>query len=135
MFTFLFSDLAIDDVSNLEGECPDSDVCTFEEDLCSWLNAQNGVLDEFDWLRNSGATPSIGTGPDIDHTLGTPNGYYLYIEASDAIKTGDKAWLISEHFDSGPHCLVFWYHMYGNHIGTLSAYTRIGTSKPQLEWR
>lgn len=127
-------DLAIDDISNTEGECPGSDVCTFEEDLCSWVNGQNGVVDDFDWLRNSGATPSVGTGPNVDHTLGTPQGFYLYIEASETFNKGAKAWLISEHYDAGPHCLAFWYHLYGQHIGTLSVYTRIGVSKPQLEW-
>jgi hypothetical protein len=69
-------DLAIDDVLNHEGECPGSEMCTFEVDLCTWLNGQNGVVDDFDWLRNSGSTPSIGTGPSVDHTYGTPEGTY-----------------------------------------------------------
>jgi hypothetical protein len=71
-----FLDLAIDDISNIEGECPGSGVCTFQEDLCSWINGQNGVVDDFDWLRNSGATSSLGTGPTVDHTFGTPEGLY-----------------------------------------------------------
>lgn len=126
--------MAIDDISNQEGECPGSEVCTFEEDLCSWINAENGVLDDFDWLRNSGATPSLSTGPSVDHTLGTPQGFYLYIETSNSYKKGTKAWLLSEHYDAGPHCLAFWHHLYGQDIGNLSVYTRIGLSKPQLEW-
>jgi hypothetical protein len=127
--------LAIDDVSNQEGECPGSQICTFEDDLCTWLNGQNGVVDDFDWLRNSGSTTSIGTGPSVDHTYGTPEGTYLYIEASDVTDNGDKAWLISEHYEPGPHCLVFWYHLYGVGIGTLNVYSRIGVANPQLEWR
>ena len=127
-------DLAIDDITNVEGECPDAGVCTFQEDLCNWINGQNGVVDDFDWLRNSGSTPSFGTGPTVDHTLGTPEGVYLYIEASNSYVKGQKAWLISEHYDKGPHCLAFWYHLYGQGMGALSVYTRIGTSKPQLEW-
>lgn len=127
--------MAIDDVSNKEGECAASDVCTFEEDLCSWINGQNGVVDDFDWLRNSGATPSSGTGPTVDHTLGTPAGSYLYIEASSIFNNAAKAWLISEHYTSGQYCFLFWYHLYGEDIGTLNIYTRIGTGKPQLEWR
>ncbi|CAF4495316.1 unnamed protein product, partial [Rotaria sp. Silwood2] len=32
-------DMRMDDVLNIEGECPGSEVCTFvEEDFCSWLN-------------------------------------------------------------------------------------------------
>ncbi|UJR31098.1 hypothetical protein I4U23_018606, partial [Adineta vaga] len=127
-------DLAIDDISNSEGECPGSEVCTFQEDFCTWANGENGVVDDFDWLRNSGETPSYGTGPSVDHTFGTPEGMYIYIEASDAFNTSHKAWLISEHYDAGPHCLVFWYHLYGPDIGTLNVYSRIGTSQPQLEW-
>ncbi|CAF4086941.1 unnamed protein product, partial [Rotaria sordida] len=127
-------DMAIDDILNIEGECPDSEVCTFEEDLCNWINGQNGVVDDFDWLRNSGSTPTIGTGPSIDHTLGTSNGMYLYIEASITANKDTIAWLMSEHYDPGPHCLVFWYHLYGRDIGALNVYSRIGTSKPQLEF-
>jgi len=128
-------DLAIDDISSEEGECSNSGVCTFEEDLCNWLNGQNGVVDDFDWIRNSGSTPSYGTGPNVDHTYGTPDGTYLYIESSDTTIQGTKAWLISEHFEPGFHCLVFWYHLYGTGIGTLNVYSRLGVSKPQLEWR
>lgn len=127
--------IAIDDISVVEGECADVNMCTFEEDLCSWINAPNGVFDQYDWLRNSGATPSFGTGPSVDHTFGTPEGYYLYFEASDGFRRNETAWLISEHYNSGPHCLVFWYHMYGADIGSLNVYTRVGTAKPQLEWR
>ncbi|CAF4840990.1 unnamed protein product, partial [Rotaria sp. Silwood1] len=126
--------MAIDDILNIEGECSGSEVCTFEEDLCNWINGQNGLVDDFDWLRNSGSTPTVGTGPSIDHTLGTSNGMYLYIEASTTANKNTIAWLMSEHHDPGPHCLVFWYHLYGRDIGALNVYSRIGTSKPQLEW-
>lgn len=127
--------MAIDDISSIEGECPGFETCTFQEDLCSWVNAPNGIFDDFDWLRNSGSTPSLGTGPSFDHSLGTPEGMYLYIEASNIFNDNAKAWLISEHYNAGQHCLIFWYHLYGSDIGTLNIYTRVGVSKPQLEWR
>lgn len=127
--------MAIDDVSNREGECTDSEVCTFEDDLCTWLNGENGVVDDFDWLRNAGATPSVGTGPSVDHTFGTPEGTYLYVESSDQSVQGTKGWLISEHYEPGPHCLEFWYHHYGSGIGTLNIYSRLGVSNATLEWR
>ncbi|CAF5149593.1 unnamed protein product, partial [Rotaria magnacalcarata] len=68
------------------------------------------------------------------HTLGTASGSYLYIEASELFNRNAKAWLISEHYDAGSYCLLFWYHLYGTDIGSLNIYTRIGASKPQLEW-
>ena len=33
--------------------------------------------DNFDWILRKGATPSFGTGPAVDHTLGTSSGLYL----------------------------------------------------------
>ncbi|CAF1942585.1 unnamed protein product [Rotaria magnacalcarata] len=120
------------DIAIVEVEC--SDACTFEEDFCNWINEQNGVFDDFDWLLNSGATPSAETGPSIDHTLGTPSGTYSYIVANDIFNKSAKVWLISEHYDAGSHCLLFWYRLYGKDIGSLNVYTRIGTSQPQLQW-
>lgn len=45
-----------------------SGYCNFEKDFCGWTNS---VTDQFDWIRNKGATGSSGTGPTNDHTLGT----------------------------------------------------------------
>lgn len=39
--------------------------------------------DTFDWTINQGETESKFTGPDTDHTRGTADGYYAYIETSD----------------------------------------------------
>ena len=38
--------------------------------------------DDFDWDVHYGETPSVGTGPKVDHTLGTAEGHYLFIEAT-----------------------------------------------------
>ncbi|CAF3769976.1 unnamed protein product, partial [Adineta steineri] len=127
-------DLAIDDLSNTEGECPGSEVCTFQDDYCTWVNGPNNIVDDFDWLRNAGGTPSYGTGPSVDHTFGTAEGMYIYIEASDTFNKNAKAWLMSEHYEPGPHCLVFYYHLYGEDIGTLNVYSRIGNNNLQLQW-
>lgn len=45
--------------------------CTFENDLCDWIQEKD---DEIDWIRNKGQTPSFSTGPSRDHTLGTVEG-------------------------------------------------------------
>ncbi len=48
----------------------------------------------------------------------------MYIESSVPQKRGDKARLVSERFpgmkSNVNYCLKFWYHMYGNAIGTLN---------------
>ena len=49
----------------------------------------------------------------------------MYIETSSPRKSGDKAYLASRVFRSSRTCSMrFFYHMYGNHIGSLSVYTR-----------
>ena len=56
------------------------------------------------------------TGPAVDHTTGTDNGFYMYIEASGGSnKVGDRAWLMTEHVaaSNDDHCFSFWYHMAG----------------------
>ena len=40
--------------------------------MCTYDNTQ--TEDQFDWLRNAGATSSWQTGPSVDHTLGTALG-------------------------------------------------------------
>lgn len=66
-------DIAIDDISMGDGACAGEGTCDFERDLCSWTQRQD---DSFDWLRRKGPTPSIGTGPSSDHTLGTSAGQF-----------------------------------------------------------
>ena len=67
-------DIALDDLDVADGACPPPQACDFETDMCKWTNVQNG--DKFDWRRDSGGTPSRGTGPTNDHTTGTRNGLF-----------------------------------------------------------
>ena len=46
--------------------------CNFDTDICTFTNVQNS--DDFDWIRNSGATGSTNTGPTQDHTHGNAQG-------------------------------------------------------------
>ncbi|MCK4341561.1 MAG: hypothetical protein KAY37_07560, partial [Phycisphaerae bacterium] len=81
-----------------------------------WQNAFVG--DDTDWTWNAGSTPSSNTGPSGDHTTGA--GYYFFIEASS--HTDEVAILDGPCFDLTPLAtpgVVFWYHMYGDDMGTL----------------
>ncbi|XP_019645259.1 PREDICTED: uncharacterized protein LOC109486004 [Branchiostoma belcheri] len=92
--------------------------CFFESNLCNWTQF---VDDEFDWTRRQGPTDSMHTGPTVDHTMGTDQGWYMYIEASSPRVTNDSAVLLSTDVPANQgKCLRFWYHMYGAHVGVLN---------------
>jgi PKD repeat protein len=85
-----------------------------------WVNNANGSVDDIDWRVLSGATPSTNTGPDVDHTLGTAAGKYVYLEASTCF--GAEAQLVSPCINLAGSTfpqLSFWYHMYGADMGEL----------------
>ena len=65
------SDAAIDDIKIQKGPCPSKGSCDFENGYCGYTNIDD---DKFDWIRHSGDTPSVKTGPKVDHTLGTSLG-------------------------------------------------------------
>ena len=50
----------------------------------------------------------------------------MYIEASAPNHMGDVARLISPLYqDSGAVCLNFWYHMYGDGVGSLNVFAQV----------
>jgi len=102
--------------------------CTFESgSICpKW---QNSPLGDFNWTLHSGRTRTASTGPSRDHTTDHQDGRYIYIETSDPQKEGDEAVLVTSASVSWPKypsmyghkmCLDFWYHMYGDGIGSLT---------------
>lgn len=120
--------------------------CNFENDLCSWSQEQSGG-DVFDWTCIQGPTPSFNTGPWKDHTLGTSQGRYLYIESSVPQEFKDTAVLLSRAFQptqqrdvdsrrSHHHCVFrFHYHMFGSHVFRLAVYMRTtSTGRGQMLW-
>ncbi len=85
----------------------------------AWLQ---DPTDDADWLPNSGATPTIGTGPGVDVLPGSSAGIYLYTEATGPCSMA-TANLISPCLDvsalSGA-AVRFHYHMHGINTGTLA---------------
>ena len=66
-------------------------------------------------------------------------GKYMFIETSTPRRQGDKARLYSERFTPTSlvgSCIKFWYHMYGNAIGTLNVLvkTGAGNSSEDIVW-
>ncbi len=125
---FFFGDIAIDDIAHRFGVCEDAShisvSCDFEEEhICGYTT---DPLADFNWIRNKGKTESDKTGPIVDVTTGTKNGYYMYTEASDR-KAGEKARLITPvESVSGfnpKQCLYFYYHAYGKDMGSFNIYS------------
>ncbi|XP_062284207.1 MAM and LDL-receptor class A domain-containing protein 1 [Scomber scombrus] len=133
-------DMAFDDVQLIDAQCPPRGYCDFESNMCSWSNLGGGI-DQGDWLRGKGASPNHNTGPRVDHTTDSTHGYYLYVDSLVGQRR-DTSLLISDMFQPSTrgHCLTFWYHMYGNHGGTLRVLindrkTHIGDSEDGiLKW-
>uniref|UniRef100_A0A3Q3WJ51 MAM domain-containing protein n=1 Tax=Mola mola TaxID=94237 RepID=A0A3Q3WJ51_MOLML len=117
----LEGDMAFDDVQLTDTQCPLPGHCDFETNMCSWSNL-GGRVDQEDWLRGRGASLNPNTGPSVDHTTNSPQ-YYLYVDSLVG-ELGDTSFLISDVFQPATkgHCLKFWYHMKGNHDGTLRVY-------------
>ena len=62
-------------------------------------------------------------------------GFYMYIETSNPRSKGHKAWLKSkEYTPTRGRCLSFWYHMLGQHIGTLNVLTSSNGSRSAPIW-
>ncbi|GAB1598630.1 uncharacterized protein LOC106870625 [Argonauta hians] len=109
--------------------------CGFEdESICGF--EQENVTDFFDWTRGEGGTPSSGTGPESDHTCESTKGHFMFIEAS-AKGRGHRAILKSPVYRAfNEQCVQFFYHMYGNHIGTLNVFTQTKLdTDPRAVWR
>lgn len=106
--------------------------CSFETGMCGWHNEDRH--DDFDWTPFTGRTISGWTGPVADHTLADELlGRFLYIEASRPRKIGNKARLWSPRMAGSDVCMFrFFYHMYGDHIGSLSLILKQGESEAVL---
>ena len=76
-------DIAIDDIQFVDctpGAENSPASCDFEGGICSLQHVTANV--DFNWERNKGGTGSWKTGPTMDHTTNSADGYYIYTEAS-----------------------------------------------------
>jgi hypothetical protein len=97
-------------------------LCNFEPGAyCNWTQ---GADDTFDWTKATGKTKSDNTGPSRDHTYGTAQGTYMYMEASGR-RNRDYAQLLGEEMKVRPGGICefkFAYHMFGRHVNALNIY-------------
>ncbi|AXT19725.1 choice-of-anchor D domain-containing protein [Flavobacteriaceae bacterium AU392] len=87
---------------------------SFEANIGVWTQDTG---DDFNWLRDSGGTPSNGTGP----STGAAGSFYMYTEATSNFN--NTANFESPCFDlSGTSSaqFTFEYHMFGSNMGTLN---------------
>ncbi|MDF1754557.1 MAG: autotransporter-associated beta strand repeat-containing protein, partial [Verrucomicrobiales bacterium] len=129
-------DLLVEDFETF-GQGPTSGTRPQQVLPSGWTNVISSTTltpdaDELDWSPDRGGTPSGGTGPGggansgaPDHTLGTSDGTYLYIETSNPVLQGETAKLYSPTMDLSAYSTAsveFWYHMLGNQMGDLKVY-------------
>ena len=89
--------------------------CTFEAGLCGWVVSGN-------WKRGS-ATPSSDTGA----AKANDGRYFVFLETSNPSTEGLTSYL-THSVPAGSGSLSWYYHMYGETMGTLrlEAYTGAG---------
>ena len=62
------------------------------------------------------------------------SGTYLYLESSYPLRSGDKVSLISEFISVPKTCLRFYYHMFGDRLGTLNVKLKLRNGKLETLW-
>ncbi|MBN3307352.1 MALR1 protein, partial [Amia calva] len=114
--------------------------CDFEgSKMYGWYQkpvSKLSIKDEFKWITAQGLTIHPGVPnhrPKTDHTLGTPEGWYLYADSSNG-QFGQSTDLLTPVISqTGPECtLVFWYHMNGVTVGTLQVFSMFGNVTHEL---
>ncbi|XP_033116465.1 MAM and LDL-receptor class A domain-containing protein 1-like [Anneissia japonica] len=99
-------------ISKNQCDFEDPHICYFEQDK----------YDDFDWIRTSGSTRTSATGPAYDHTYGTLQGSYMYIETSyGRYNQTARLWTLSYPATNGT-CVMWFYHMYGATANTMNVY-------------
>lgn len=107
--------------------------CDFEgQDSCGWQAADLSQVSPhaFHWSVNQGESIHDGEQyerPIFDHTLGTPQGWYMYADSSNGGYGHTTDLLTPVISSTGPNCtLGFWYHMSGFTVGSLQVLLKFG---------
>ncbi|CAC5389522.1 unnamed protein product [Mytilus coruscus] len=105
------NEIAVDDIFITNTVCKKASTidCNFET-KCKWASGDT----TYKWKLWRGRTLSDDTGPDVDHTVGTK---------ASSIPKGQKLNFTSMTvYPNGNACFTFWYHMFGDGMGTLNVY-------------
>ncbi|KFV64066.1 MAM and LDL-receptor class A domain-containing protein C10orf112, partial [Dryobates pubescens] len=114
--------------------------CNFEFDLCGWKQDES---DDTNWNLRTSSIVKMGTAPATDHTLQEPSGHYIFIKNSLFHLPGKKARISSPVLSRrNKNCkvgssvvltgMLFCYHMYGAHVGSLIVYQRTTSKHEQI---
>ena len=158
------SDMAIDDIDFIERECvsdpfetsddPTSTSvstttptattvrprgeydCDFEEDFCIWTQDETNRVH---WYRAQGQLGTHTPGPiRLDHTLGKPNGWYVFAAFSKAVKANHYGRLTTSKKltggGGGGHCMTFYYYVVTSASFKLRVYARNGNATDATLW-
>ncbi|XP_071348966.1 MAM and LDL-receptor class A domain-containing protein 2 isoform X2 [Trachinotus anak] len=102
-------DIAVDDLTVLNGACPPTGFCDFEMDLCGWVNnppTESGV--DWDWLSADSEGAFI---PKRDHSTDSSLGHFAFFVAPEEEVI---ARLESETMAAvGRACLELWHYAQG----------------------
>lgn len=87
-----------------------------------WINET--TADDMDWITDDSGTPTNLTGPTAnggaDHNPGIAGGKYLYLESTSCANSTAYLETPLLDFTAGVYpAMSFWYHMYGNSMGTI----------------
>ncbi|XP_033743711.1 uncharacterized protein LOC117329728 [Pecten maximus] len=101
--------------------------CPFQDShICGFLQESG---DSGNWIFNRNTHLHSQTGPQTDHTYGTPSGYYMLM---DAESLGSSSSHVSYFRLASPtlkrannYCIKFWYHMYGVDVQDLNVYAKV----------
>ncbi|WAR04741.1 MLRP2-like protein, partial [Mya arenaria] len=102
--------------------------CNYTMDTCTSSTVEC-------WHRGTGRQ-DVYSGPVEDHTYGSPNGHYMYIDptlkpyyksSSSSHVPQRKARITTPQLPAAnEYCVRFWYTMIGVDIGTLKVYAQVG---------
>ncbi|XP_056394154.1 apical endosomal glycoprotein isoform X2 [Hyla sarda] len=119
--------IAVDDIHIRHHPCHESVSCDFEREFCSWTNVRIPLMDTYDWDSTYGASiHRASAAPEKDHSRGSSEGHYAFVDTGAMHSEGTSAWLISEHLSATTgSCFSFAYRTDSSdhfHLGELILY-------------